>query len=677
MTQVARSSRLTRLTQEYLLSLNLRLRWPSPSVRHLYEKLLEEYIGIAGRHFGPGEKKPEAGFSILARPFSKLCDLLVGAHCKAQSLPSDSLHATSQNYLASILHKIPREQLPQTASSALAMLLHCNPRGLQSSGPTNQRRPKCRFSTYPNSPGLSRLMSDLVFDRLQTKALPESCATMQNARRFAGQALRFRVWDPSMEGGQLLLGFAEAWVRRIHQQYPKNNREGRRLLRAGLEKLCTDCLHGTDRNPLALPAVKTVFRLLFDQHGLKSPDFHNLDCQDSLRSQDCTKFDAVINNPPWGERLTAAERGFIKRRFSHGGKNVDTYLAFVEKSVDSLKQGGVYAFALPGMSIATARASGIRELLARQTRMELLTMLPRQVFADAAVRSVVIAGSKQGLQDRRRCLVVVTRNFKDLDATSDLRVSPIDPNRLLSSSWTSLLLTHPRTIANRGTRGLSEIATIRAGQPGLKLRLLRSDHGHTRKECEVVFCSVLPFGHLPAILSRNVQPLTLDNIRFYTRPTGSRPTESGDIASHCSVVLRRLVTSEGRLVAAPLRFRALPVKGVIHVLPHRMDPFLLSSILGSGAVARWIRLNTGTQINPKFQTITISDLRRVPIPIVATQYGTPFRQHDGGKSGGLSICRMIVQKERAPGRSGLNEARRKLIFTEIDKLVDRLYAPQR
>jgi len=206
--------------------------------------------------------------------------------------------------------------------------------------------------------------------------------------------------------------------------------------------------------------------------------------------------------------------------------------------------------------------------------------------------------------------------------------------------------------------------------------LRQDDIGHTSRECEAIFRRYTPFGYVPAILSRNVKYMSLQTITFFSL-LRSRESACGNAVtgSRC-VAVRRLVADSGRLVSTPLLFRSLPVKGTIVIDRVQIDPHLLSAILGSETVTHWLRFNTGTMINPKFQTITVGDLGRIPIPIIATRFGSPPRGQRGSKSAGYALCRMIVQKGRTLGRPGLKEARRESMQRDIDELVGRLYKLQ-
>jgi hypothetical protein len=269
--------------------------------------------------------------------------------------------------------------------------------------------------------------------------------------------------------------------------------------------------------------------------------------------------------------------------------------------------------------------------------------------------------------------VVASEDFACFDRADSLAVKAIPYRRLFAASWTSTVLTVSRGRSFRNTRRLDDISTIRSGMPGSEVLLIRDDAGHSSRECERIFRRHTPFGHLPAILSRNVHRMSLREITFYSRVNRRDEKRPPVITTAMSVAVRRLVSAGGGLVAAPLLFKALPVKGVMVVDQLQIDPFLLSAILGSSTVAHWLKLNTGTHVNPNFQSVAIGDLRRIPLPEVACKWSTSARASKAAKSEARQLCSRIVEAGKTVRRSSLAKSSRTSLFSELDRLVKRLY----
>ena len=141
--------------------------------------------------------------------------------------------------------------------------------------------------------------------------VPAESFSAESAEQYAEQALQFRIIDPSMESGQLLVEIARAVIRRIHKRHSPSTKAAKRLARALIEKLCRDCLWGIDRDAKAVDAVHLSFALLGSELNVGELSPINLFTADAFNwneNRSPNQFDAIVNNPPWGESLRRAER---------------------------------------------------------------------------------------------------------------------------------------------------------------------------------------------------------------------------------------------------------------------------------------------------------------------------------------------------------------------------------
>src|SRR5205807_2668250 len=98
----------------------------------------------------------------------------------------------------------------QSVASLLGMLMHFSADRRGTNRLVNHRRPRRTFSTYPTSPAVARFLGDAVISHLLKQPIPTICHSYSYAVRYADRAVSFRVLDPSMESGQLLLEVALA-----------------------------------------------------------------------------------------------------------------------------------------------------------------------------------------------------------------------------------------------------------------------------------------------------------------------------------------------------------------------------------------------------------------------------------------------------------------------------------
>ncbi len=491
----------------------------------------------------------------------------------------------------------------------------------------NRRRPGRPFPTYPTSPAVARLMAGMVVNALVQHEVPVACSRATQAERWADRALTFRLLDPSMESGQLLLEVAQALLLRVHRRHSPASREARHLGRALLEKLCRDCLWGIDRNALALRACDLVVALLGTGQGvpeLRLQHLHAANALTLLSRGRLPVFDGVINNPPWGEDLSAQEREALRQRFPSITHRADTYVSFAEFAVRSVRPGGTLALVLPSQALTARNAQGLRELLLERTELERIVLLPRAAFADATVRGAVVAGrvAPPGGASGSRCRATVYPLVKRLDSTLPPRSFTIPTQelaRLGGKSWAPLLSLAAGQAEPAATVPLQSVATV---APGVQVYCL--GRGRPRQTREVVRCRPYSLarpeeGAVPAIRGRNVRPFRILDAEEYVR-FGKWLARTGDHEAYRRlnrIFVRELCRRDGRLSAAVARDGVVPLHGVLTVIPAGIDLRVLVGILNSGRTAAFVRAHAASFSKVDFQRITVEELRRLPVPVAA------------------------------------------------------------
>ncbi len=646
-----------KITKTYYDSLNLTIPWPSDLSKSLFEILFIDYVSCSKNKGHRPKISNSIDFHKLQEPFSLVCKKLLKACSLAIKKPTSS---TNNDPLISILQQIDHNILTQTIASVLAMLLHCNPNAVD--GSTNHRRPYCRYSTYPNSPGLSQLLSDFIIENIGITRFPSKGIRLNEVETYVDRYLNLKLLDPSMEGGQLLVGLAESWARKVSQQYSNNSRMYNRFIEIGIVKLCKDVLYGIDRNPLAKIAVVTVFKAFCLCNQINPYTPKQLICTDSLRYHSKTEFNAIINNPPWGERTTAEERRYIKQHFKLSSIHIDTYLAFLEGSLNNLISDGVYSFVIPGTLLSGRHSSDIRKYLASETTVKFISLLPRQVFSDAAIRSVVILGRKQKPRRNAVIKVVSSATFSDLDFKKRYSFRSVSHNRLCKTKWQHIVLKKIQFLTVCNTKPLGELSDISTGKRGKEYQIICGNRKHSSAECESLFNKTLPYGYVPAILSRNINPHEINDIQYH-----SKLTLTQDFKKVSSIGVREFVGIDGRLSAAPILFKSISMKGVLTVIPKSINVFLLTAILNSKTIGNWIVQNTSALINPGYRTISACSLKEIPIPFQAIKYPmSPLRKYN-------SICHKIINTSKSLRNSNLAKNNNAKYIEELDRLVEILY----
>ncbi|MCI0628508.1 MAG: N-6 DNA methylase [Acidobacteria bacterium] len=596
--------------------------WPDPPLTRAFS----EVLAVFHRLFALEEEA--RGAAAVQRAYRTICSWV---RCAALAPPCPPARKRSAEWSAvqsltqRLKHQYPGEWL-QRVASLLAGLMHFAVDHEGRGQLVNRRRPRNPFTTYPSSPALAELLGDAILSYLFTEPIPPVCRNIGEAHRFVERALDFRILDPSMETGQLLLATASAGIRCIHQRHPPGGREALLLVRSFLEKLCADCLWGIDRNDLAVDTVRTLFDLLGMGFGLAGLDLPHMSTGDALATHHRPghgSFDGVINNPPWGESLAREERERVRRDFASVCHHLDTYVAFMELAVQCLKPGGAFAVVLPAQMVGARNAGALRALLLERASLDHVFLLPRTPFARATVRGILLLGRTdphRAPSNIRLTFYPLVKRLADAGQPRSLTVSSaILRDRGCGSWWPA--------IASMGSAPAQGTVPLRRlGEVFLGVQVYHRGRGSPPQSAEVVrqrpfsFTSAVD-GAVPAVRGRDVSPFFIYPpscfIRFgrWLARTGPHSGLRGCVR----VFLRELCRRDGRLSAAIAEDGYFPLHGVLTVVPRAIDARLLVAILNSASAAEYVRSHATSFVKVDFQKVTVQELYAMPIPIAAVK----------------------------------------------------------
>ena len=631
--------------------------WPDQTLCRLFRDLRAVYEKLVGEEV---EGSGSLGTGI-ERAFEALCEAIRSAGGQPGSGRSAGERVVG-HLISKLKETYPQDWL-QALASLLGMLMHLSAAGGRPGRLRNARRPHQEFPTYPTSPAVAKLAAESVVQRLFREPIPGGKLRAREAGQYAERALWFRLLDPSMESAQLLLGVAAAIVGKIHQRHPPASDSARTLRRALLGKLCRDCLWGIDRNRLAIPAATVVFSLLGEQWGVEPQAPQNLICGDALRwsvESPEMRFDGIISNPPWGERLRESDREWLRDEFKIIRHRADTYVAFSELAVRSLGRKGVFALILPAQALAASNAAGLRRLLVTQTKLSRIVVLPRPAFASATVRGVAVIGSASSAAALESCHVTVYPFWKRLDRAGPphSREIPLGQLRAVAEGpWWPML--QGRSPGSGKTLPLGEIARIHLG-----VQLYGVGKGVPQQTAWTV--RNRPFsseqesaGSTPAIRGSDVRSFLVVEPHAFIK-LGRWLARAGSHASlrrATRIFVRELCRRDGRLTAGVAKRGAVPLHGVLTVRPSGVEPHALVAILNSSWVADYVRMHAASFTKVDFQKITAGELSRLPIP-VSVLNGAP------------RLTALARQARRLSAREGAAPAD---LAAEIDALVAQMY----
>ncbi|WP_282073867.1 Eco57I restriction-modification methylase domain-containing protein [Polaribacter atrinae] len=104
-------------------------------------------------------------------------------------------------------------------------------------------------------------------------------------------------------------------------------------------------------------------------------------------------FDVIIGNPPYGATLNELEKEYIRGKYQTMEGDFDTYIYFMELSLDLMKNSGECGLIIPNNILLQKFGRKLRELLLKETTINTIIDVGYDAFEDAVVPTTVITYS--------------------------------------------------------------------------------------------------------------------------------------------------------------------------------------------------------------------------------------------------------------------------------------------
>jgi N-6 DNA Methylase len=653
-------------------------RWPDAHLEQLFAAHHRRLRQIAAS-WRDGRSK----FSAMPSPFAILCREIL-RHGPTDFVSGKALPCEPHVARTDAHGCLPAVSLAYRTACSLGMLMHFSVSSNHSHPLINERRPSNRVSSYPNPLQVALLVASYLVKNLLTARIPDRIRTAANAERFAREALTFRILDPSMECGELLLAVIMAVVAKVLDKHDWQSAAARVLVDAMVRRLCADCLWGMDVEANSLAGTATSIGLLGQCLGIPALTLRHAsvgNAVDAYLEGTLGRFDAVVNNPPWGEvSYSLPSNG---RRLTSLEHHPDSYVAFLELAVGSLGPGGWFGLVVPSQFVAARNAIRARALLVESGRLDRVVLLPRAAFAHATVRGALLlgrleAGAPLGPRARSTRIDVFSR-VPRLGARGSISTFSVPRKKLQENgrmSWLNLLADNRRSLPVEETVRLDQVANIMTG-----IRLYRSGCCVTprigpprsptpgrgkRPPAELV----------PIVRGRDVQPYRV------SEPTWAFPLRDTLLAEarrHTllrfgrRVYVRELCRRDGTVFASPSPRGTVPLHGVLMIVPHAIGLAALVALLNSVFAARLVSTHCASLLKVDFQRVTAAELECFPVHIGMVP--ARFRKRLGLAEPSRTVARLsdrlvslvgpwVRRTARQPSRDQLDLA---------DRIVDQLY----
>jgi hypothetical protein len=105
-------------------------------------------------------------------------------------------------------------------------------------------------------------------------------------------------------------------------------------------------------------------------------------------------FDVLIANPPYGAELQPHLAPLLRARFKSIANSLDSFIMFIERSVDLLPPSGTLTHIVPSGWVSTPSCRKLRALFVQSFRPLVFASLPYDQFASAYVDTLVVVAQR-------------------------------------------------------------------------------------------------------------------------------------------------------------------------------------------------------------------------------------------------------------------------------------------
>ena len=143
--------------------------------------------------------------------------------------------------------------------------------------------------------------------------------------------------------------------------------------------------------------------------------------------------------------------------------------------------------------------------------------------------------------------------------------------------------------------------------------------------------------------------------------------------STLKIYLREFIKPSGDLSAAVVDFKSIPLRGVVSIIPHHIDPYLLTAILNSSQIAKFVRYHAVSLTKPQFHTILLSEVKNIPIPKFCLDFALGNYKNNATGLRHSNICTSIIELSKEISRKTKMSPQSNIVFEKLDNLVYSLF----
>jgi predicted RNA methylase len=101
-------------------------------------------------------------------------------------------------------------------------------------------------------------------------------------------------------------------------------------------------------------------------------------------------FDIIVGNPPYGAVFSKSEIKYFQKKYKLQNYQAESYLLFIEKSINLLKSKGLLGYIIPNPWLLNLKTEKIRKFIFSKIQIENIVHFQNKVFPEAVVDTEII-----------------------------------------------------------------------------------------------------------------------------------------------------------------------------------------------------------------------------------------------------------------------------------------------
>jgi hypothetical protein len=384
-------------------------------------------------------------------------------------------------------------------------------------------------------------------------------------------------------------------------------------------------------------------------------------------------FEVVIGNPPYGAYADGSEATYFREKYETPANSLDTFLLFVEKAQQLLKNGGQFGMIIPSGWVSAPSAKPLRSLFLKTFRPLTFVSLPFDVFR-AYIDTVIVTAERIADQTKVSThdvvLVVFPHRFR-ISSLNDFNDFTKKATYLdwLRSEHIEFLVTCSTVEARTMEKVRSQISSL--GEWTL-----------VKRGIEVFSPEQTPRGleNARLALAGTLQRYSIEEekLGFVAYPPDVEASKPFEYFSAPRILLRQVLSRRLRLQADITNKAFLTSQSVQSIIPNpsisNMPPLeYLLAILNSRLIS-WYFVNVNSVARrDDFPKIIIQQTREIPLPDPNSKFAKSCHSRIVELTRVISNLFKRLRTTQTPVENAFIDRQIASTDAEIDRLVYELY----